>query len=103
MDGRWPLALPVDLLDVLVHLGGQAMTTFLAAALEHFAPTLGGHASAESVNARPTANFRLIGSFWHDLLTSMHSASFLLEIAPLFKGPSDYTVGLPFGQIISYR
>ena len=72
------LAFPVDLLDMLVHLGGQGMAAPQAAALDDFAATLRGHAFSETVDAHPTTNFGLIGSFWHYLLTSVHSASFLI-------------------------
>jgi hypothetical protein len=65
------LALPVNPLDMLVHLGGQAVAAFLAAALENVATTFGGHTGPETVDARPAADFGLVGSFGHDLLTSM--------------------------------
>ena len=80
------LALPVDLFDVFVHLLGQIMTTLQAATLEHITPTLRGHAFSETVDAGPTANFRLIRSFRHGLLTSMHTAKFLFETAPFSRG-----------------
>jgi hypothetical protein len=56
-----------------VHFLGQFMTALLTPALENVTPTLGGHAFSESVDASPTSDFWLIGSFWHDLLTSMHN------------------------------
>jgi hypothetical protein len=65
------LAFPIDFLDVLVHFLGQSVSTPQTAALQHIAPPFGGHAFSETVYARPTPNFRLIRSFWHNLLTSV--------------------------------
>jgi hypothetical protein len=71
------LALPVDFLDVLVNLLGQVVAALLPAVFENLAATLRGHALAETMDACPATDFRLIRSFWHFLLTSVHSASFL--------------------------
>jgi hypothetical protein len=65
MDVLFRLALPVDLLDVLVHLLCQIVAAFQASTLEDITATLRGHAFAETVDASPTTNFWLIRSFWH--------------------------------------
>ena len=65
------LAFPIDFLDVLVHLLGQSVSTPQPASLKYIAPSFGGHAFSETVDARPTPNFGLIRSFWHSLLTSV--------------------------------
>ena len=75
----WPftgLALPIDFLDVFVHLLGQVVATLGAAPLDYIPTAFRGHAFPKTVDTRPTTNFWLISSFWHDLRTSMHYSSF---------------------------
>jgi hypothetical protein len=59
------LALPVDLLDVVVHRHTQALTALGAAASEHILSAAGCHAGAEAVNTHTTSDFGLVRSFWH--------------------------------------
>jgi hypothetical protein len=73
------LAFPVDFLDVLVHLLGQSVSAPQPAALKYIAPPFGGHAFSETVDARPTPNFGLIRSFWHNLLTSVYFLKVFLK------------------------
>lgn len=59
------LALPVDLLDVLVHAHRQPMPALGAAAFEHFPPIGCGHARTKAMDAQTTADFRLICTLGH--------------------------------------
>jgi hypothetical protein len=59
------LALPVNLLDVIVHLGGQMMSTLQAATFEDFAATGCCHALPEAMDAHPATDFWLVCSFGH--------------------------------------
>jgi hypothetical protein len=59
------LALPVDLLDVVIDARGQAIATLQAAALEDVTATTGRHALPETVNAHSAADFGLVSSLWH--------------------------------------
>jgi hypothetical protein len=59
------IALPVNLLDVVVHLGRQDLTAPGAARFEHPPPILGLHTLAETMDAHAAAFLRLIGTFWH--------------------------------------
>jgi len=96
---REDLALPVDALDVLVHLRSQAVAAFRTAALENITATFRSHASTKAVNTGSPTNFGLICPFWHDSLTSMQFDDFLFELGPLLKGPSDYTVEREFVKV----
>ena len=48
-------ALPINLLDVLVNLGGQAVTAFQPATLDDIAPALCGHALTEAMHTHTAA------------------------------------------------
>src|SRR5690606_38720701 len=64
--GRELVALPVDLLDVVVHRRREHLTALRAARLEHLAPNARAVALAKSVHANPTTFLRLVGTLWHD-------------------------------------
>jgi hypothetical protein len=59
------LALPVDLLDVLVHAHRQPMPTLGAAAFEHLPPIGCGHTRTKAMDAQTTTDFRLIRTLGH--------------------------------------
>jgi hypothetical protein len=54
-------------LHVVIHRDGQAQATLEAAALDHIPAVSSFHASAETVNTDPVANFGLVSSFRHSL------------------------------------
>ena len=64
---RGELALPVGLLGVVVHHNREAMAAFGSSAPDHISATPGGHSFSKPMDAHPTANLGLIGSFWHVL------------------------------------
>lgn len=68
------LTLPVRLLDVIVHLVGQALAALLAAVLDHFTAALALHAGAEAVLPRSASLLRLVRSLWHKKSTSSFDA-----------------------------
>ena len=59
------LALPVDLLTVVVHQNRKKMAAFGAAAFDHISATSGGHSFSEPMDTHPTAYLGLVGSFRH--------------------------------------
>ena len=65
------LAIPVYSFDVIVHAGGQGVTTSGAAAFDHVAASAGLHAGTEPMNAHSASNFRLVCSFRH-LISSLY-------------------------------
>jgi len=60
---------PVHALDVAIHADRQHTTAAGATALEDLLATLGPHSRAEPVNAHATANFWLIGTLSHLILS----------------------------------
>ena len=59
------LTLPVSAFDMIVHAYRQTVAAFLAAAFQDFATFGGSHAGSKAMHAQPTADFRLVSSFWH--------------------------------------
>jgi len=59
------LALPVDLLDVVIHTRGQAIAALQAAAFEDITATTGRHTLPETVHAHSAADLGLVSSLWH--------------------------------------
>jgi hypothetical protein len=57
------LAVPVDLLGMVVHFDRQAITASRPPGFEHFAPIGSRHALAKSVHAQTAPDFRLVGTF----------------------------------------
>jgi hypothetical protein len=64
--GQIGLTLPVDLLDVMTHLGRQNFALTSTASLEHPASVFGLHPLAETMHANTTAFFRLVGTLRHN-------------------------------------
>lgn len=58
-------AVPIHFFDVIIHFRGQAVPAFCSPVFQDLAPTTGLHTPAEAVNARPAADFGLVGTFWH--------------------------------------
>lgn len=58
-------AVPVGLLDVVIHPHAERFAAFCAASLEHVAASAGGHAGPESVDTDAASFFRLVCSLRH--------------------------------------
>ena len=63
----YELALPVDFLDVVVHLGGKTMAALQAPVLQDLAAPRSFHSGTEAVYPDSTTYFRLVCSLWHIL------------------------------------
>ncbi len=105
IPGKRRLGLPVDALDVVVHLDGQAMASLQAAALQHQPTAPRRHAGAEAMPSQATANFGLISPFRHRTpsqrdfsLTADDRHTKPLPILADGASRRDYTATLPFGQ-----
>ena len=59
------LAVPVGLLDVVVHPNTKRFAAFSAASLQHVSAAPGGHAGPESVHTDAASYFGLVCSFYH--------------------------------------
>lgn len=60
------LVLPVGFLDVIVHLGCQAMAALFATAFDHFSTGSSFHSSAKAVGANAMSFLGLIRSLRHN-------------------------------------
>jgi hypothetical protein len=60
-----PLDLPVDLLDMIIHLRCQHSTTFGTTSLKHPSSVFGAHAVTKTVHADTAALLGLVCALWH--------------------------------------
>jgi 2,4-dienoyl-CoA reductase-like NADH-dependent reductase (Old Yellow Enzyme family) len=60
-----PLDLPIDLLDVIVHLRRQHATTFGTPGLKHPTAIPGVHTVAKTVHANTATSLGLVCALWH--------------------------------------
>src|SRR5690606_1651273 len=61
--------IPVDALDVVIHLRRQGMPAPLAASLQDGPAGARLHALAEAMHPHAAVNFGLVGTFCHDVLS----------------------------------
>jgi len=60
-----PLDLPVDPLDVIIHLRCQHSATFGATSFKHPSSVFGAHAVTETMHADTAALLGLVCALWH--------------------------------------
>jgi hypothetical protein len=90
------LALPVDLLDVIIHAHSQPAASLCAAVFDYFSAALGGHARPETMSANPVTFFWLVRSLWHFFFLLLDNYAndciFSVSIIHLEKTNWDYTL-----------
>lgn len=84
------LTIPVNVLDVIIFCMSKLIAAFQTAPLQYVLSAFALHTCSEPVNTGPAPDFRLIGPFWHLLVTP---SKFILQLPT-----KHYTVRGYFGQ-----
>jgi len=63
------LTIPVYILDMIIFCMSKLIAAFQASPFQYVLSTFAFHTSSEPVHTSPASDFRLIGTFWHLLVT----------------------------------
>jgi hypothetical protein len=81
------LAIPVDVLDVVIFKDAQAGAAFQPSSFQYRATLCGFHAFSKTMNPGAPSNLRLVCSLWHNLkLKPLEITTYKRKYFALFYG-----------------